>query len=128
MKKQKPIEQTDCILFSVQPQFHIVAINEKTNRKEYLTNYPMLQDACLVMVGKSRPAKDVRIQLEPSKPKSYYQALDYDGYKWGFFEGIHHTFSRQSKGSAYGFEVIKATEDDLHNGNIEYFVANGMSR
>jgi len=45
--------------------YHIVAINEKTGIKQYLTGYPMTHKECMVMKSKqSTPAKHVRIQLE----------------------------------------------------------------
>lgn len=45
--------------------YHIVAINERTGRKYYLTGYPMDHHSCCVMKSKqSKPHKDVRIQLE----------------------------------------------------------------
>lgn len=125
--KQAPIEQTECIYFSAFAQFHVVAINEKTNKKTYLTAYPMPQDSCVIFKSKSTAHKDVRIQLEPAKPKSIYQSLNFDGYTWGCFEGKHHIFQRRlCNGGSY--EVIRALEDDLHNGNMEYFVKNGLSR
>ncbi|QMI49907.1 hypothetical protein [Burkholderia sp. MBR-1] len=45
--------------------YHLVAINERTGRKHYLTRYPMPHHDCCVMRRKqAQPAKDVRIQLE----------------------------------------------------------------
>lgn len=44
--------------------YHLVAINEKTNKKTYLTGYPMTHEECCIMKSKFNPHKDVRIQLE----------------------------------------------------------------
>jgi hypothetical protein len=45
--------------------YHLVAINERTGRKDYLTRYPMPHEDCCVMKSKqSRPHRDVRIKLE----------------------------------------------------------------
>lgn len=44
--------------------YHLVAINERQNRKVYLTGYPMVHHLCVVMKSKFTPHKWVRIQLE----------------------------------------------------------------
>lgn len=44
--------------------YHIVAINEKTGKKEYLTTYPMPHDDCCVMLSKQSKHEHVRKQLE----------------------------------------------------------------
>ncbi len=45
--------------------YHIIAINDKTNKKVYITGYPMTHEKCMVMMSKqSKPAKDVRFMLE----------------------------------------------------------------
>ncbi|SMG42983.1 hypothetical protein [Paraburkholderia susongensis] len=44
--------------------YHLVAINERSGRKVYLTGYPMLHHMCCVMKSKTSTHKDVRIQLE----------------------------------------------------------------
>lgn len=47
-------------------RFHVVAINERTGRKVYLTRYAMPhKEACRVLSKQSPPAPDVRKQLEP---------------------------------------------------------------
>jgi hypothetical protein len=45
--------------------YHIIALNERTGRKYYLTGYPMNHHDCCVMKSKqSNRVKHVRIQLE----------------------------------------------------------------
>jgi len=51
--------------------------------------------------------------------------LNLNGYKWCYFEKGLHTFSRKAK---TGYEVIKANETDLTNGNLKYMIEYGLSR
>jgi len=44
--------------------YHIVAINEKSGLKTYLTKYPMEHKPCCVMLQKFTQHPLVRIQLE----------------------------------------------------------------
>lgn len=45
--------------------YHIVAINEKTGAKTYLTGYPMNHnDSCVMLNKQSNRVSYVRIQLE----------------------------------------------------------------
>jgi len=44
--------------------YHVIAINEKTNKKTYLTSYPMIHHEACVIKSKFNLHKDVRIQLE----------------------------------------------------------------
>jgi hypothetical protein len=44
--------------------YHIVAINEKTGRKVYMTGYPMTHHGCCVMKSKITEYPWRRIQLE----------------------------------------------------------------
>lgn len=47
--------------------YHVVAINERTGRKEYLTATPVThQEGVTIMRKQSGPHRDVRIQLEPA--------------------------------------------------------------
>jgi hypothetical protein len=45
--------------------YHVVAINERTKKKEYLTKTPVTHQEGVTMMGKFTPHRDVRIQLEP---------------------------------------------------------------
>lgn len=45
--------------------YHVVAINERTGKKEYLTATPVTHQEALTILSKQRPHKDVRKQLEP---------------------------------------------------------------
>lgn len=47
--------------------YHLVAINEKTNKKTYLTGYPMTHEECCIMKGKFSYHPLRRIQLEQAK-------------------------------------------------------------
>ena len=47
--------------------YHIVAINERTGRRERQTSYPMDHQHCMTMKSKMTPHRDVRIQLEELK-------------------------------------------------------------
>jgi len=44
--------------------YHIVAINEKTGNKTYLTAYPMNHKKCCVMLSKQSHYPTIRKQLE----------------------------------------------------------------
>jgi hypothetical protein len=56
--------------------------------------------------------------------KAHYQSLNYNGYTWtGFWNKKHHF----SKPEGKGFACIKATEEDLENGNIEFFAEHNLS-
>lgn len=63
--------------------------------------------------------------------KSHYQAMNYSGYIWGGWDQDEakgegrHFFQRGNY--ADGFTVILATDEDLENGNMEYFVKYGVS-
>jgi len=45
-------------------RYHVVAINERTGRKDYLTATPDTHAACCTILSKQTPHKDVRKQLE----------------------------------------------------------------
>ena len=45
--------------------YHIVAINERTRRRETVTSYPLDHSAACRLKGKFTPHKDVRLQLSP---------------------------------------------------------------
>jgi len=45
--------------------YHLVAINEKTGKKYFLTRTPMTHEKCMIMKSKqSNTAPPVRIQIE----------------------------------------------------------------
>ena len=44
--------------------YHLVAINEKTGAKVYLSDYPITHAVACVWKSKFNPHKNVRIQLE----------------------------------------------------------------
>jgi len=46
-------------------------------------------------------------------------------FTWGYCDKGLHVFSKRSN---KGYEVIKAKDEDLTNGNIEYFTQHGISR
>lgn len=50
---------------------------------------------------------------------------DLNGYNWRYYEKGAHVFSKPENGK---FAVIKAKQEDLTNGNIEYFTKHGISR
>lgn len=51
--------------------YHVVAINERTGRRERLTSSPLSHHEAVVMKGKFRPHRDVRIQLEEVRSNGY---------------------------------------------------------
>jgi len=46
--------------------YHVIAINERTGKKTYLTRTPVTHQEALTVLRKQRPHKDVRKQLEPA--------------------------------------------------------------
>jgi hypothetical protein len=59
-------------------------------------------------------------------PKSYYKNLPtYNGYKWFGYENGKHLFSKKE---GNGYSTIKAKEEDLNNGNIEFMTQYGWSQ
>lgn len=58
--------------------------------------------------------------------------LSINGFNYCYTEQGLHVFSRRIedyKSPLYGsYEVLKATDEDLTNGNLDYFLENGWSR
>lgn len=63
--------------------WHLTAINERNKTKCYLTGYAMDYDSCMVMMGKQRPYKTTRFQLEQATNENYLLSprglLPFDG-------------------------------------------------
>jgi len=69
-------------------------------------------------------ASDVQ-ENKMKHPKSHYQSLPtYSGYKWFGFEKGKHLFQQKAN---KGYYSIKASEEDLENGNIEFMAEHGLS-
>ena len=55
--------------------FHVVAINERTGRKTYLTTSPLTHDQACTMLGKMTTRKSVRRQVEEVGPDTLRDRL-----------------------------------------------------
>jgi hypothetical protein len=55
-------------------KYHLVAINERTKRREVLTSTPCTHDEGCTMLRKFTPHRDVRIQLEPAPDYTFTPA------------------------------------------------------
>lgn len=56
--------------------------------------------------------------------KIYFQNLSFNGFQWtGSDRGIH---SFQKK-TALGYQLIECSEDQLHNGDLEFMTEHGLS-
>jgi hypothetical protein len=55
-------------------KYHLVAINERTKRRELLTSTPCTHDEGCTMLRKFTPHRDVRIQLEPAPDYTFTPA------------------------------------------------------
>lgn len=64
-------------------------------------------------------------------PKAHYRAMNFNGYVWTGWDADEakgegrHCFQRGNYRE--GFTEILATDEDLENGNMEYFVQHGLS-
>jgi hypothetical protein len=57
--------------------------------------------------------------------KSYYTALNFDGFKWaGYWDNFHHFTKKESK----GYLEIRCTDIDILDGNLQDMIKLGMTK
>lgn len=70
--------------------------------------------------------------MTKAETRAILKGKDLKGYTWAYFDKGHHVFTRRIddyKSPLYGkYEILKALDEDLTNGNIEYFCENGWNR
>jgi len=120
----------------------LIKKQQQINRKQYFDafskkeNTKKIEEAGQRLANQERAIIEARIKVNKmaegggvgdkmKHPKSYYKNLpDYNGYKWIGFEKGKHIFSKKE---SKGYATIKATEEDLTNGNIEFMTEHGLS-
>lgn len=119
--------------------YHIVAINERTRNKEYMTGYAMPHDQACVMLKKisAHPAR--RVQLEEVEPGDFkliprgdsvsYRNWTSHGYVWAYDEDGAHYFQRDLGSPIKDrYALMKLLPEDMTAHNFEFMCRLGLSR